>query len=172
MNYICISLSSLNSSSPSIDVTPKCFLRNRYHALCMMFMRFWYLSFGFLNESNTVTRDQSISITSRIQWKLLIHTWLEEMLDIYTLIGKLKWLKKVKGLTWSCTETEWMCDRSAHSRPWIYYSQSDLARCVHSPHVYHLGPWSLCCGSRSSGIPALSSCTVTNKRRGWESKET
>ena len=115
MYYIHTSFSCLNSSSHGVDETPMCFLRNRDHALCMMFMRFWYFSFGFLNESNTVTQDRSISITSRIQWKLLIHTWLEEMLDIYTY-----WLvevtQKVKRLTWSCTATEWMCDRVALPR--------------------------------------------------------
>ena len=74
----------LNSSSVGVDVTPKCFLRNRDLALCMMCMRFWYFSCGFFNESHTVTRDRSISMISRIQWKLLIHTWIEEMLDIYT----------------------------------------------------------------------------------------
>ena len=74
----------LNSSSFGVDVTPKCVLRNRDHALCMMCMRFWYFPGGFFKESHTVTRDWSISITSRIQWKLLIHTWIEEMLDIYT----------------------------------------------------------------------------------------
>jgi len=74
----------LNSSSVGVDMTPNCALRNRDHALCMMCMRFWYFSGGFFKESHTVTRDRSISITSRIQWKLLIHTWIEEMLDIYT----------------------------------------------------------------------------------------
>ena len=84
MYYIRTSLASLNSSSLGVDVTLKCFLKNRDHALCMMCTRSWNFFGGFFKESHTVTRDRSISITSRIQWKLLIHTWLEEMFDIYT----------------------------------------------------------------------------------------
>ena len=65
----------LNSSSVGVDVTPNCILRNQDHALCMMSTRFWYNSGGLFKESHTVTRDRSISITSRIKWKLLIHTY-------------------------------------------------------------------------------------------------
>ena len=87
-------LSWLNSSSVGADATPNCVLRNRDHALCKRSMRFWYNSGGFLKESHTVTRDRSISITSRIQWKLLIHTWLEEMLDIYLYYRQIEVIKK------------------------------------------------------------------------------
>ena len=59
------------------------------------------------------------------------YTWLEEMLDIYLYYWQIEVIKKIKGLTRSCTAIEWMCDRAAHSRPWIYYSRSDLAICIH-----------------------------------------
>ena len=39
------------------------------------------------------------------------YTYIDGMLDI--LIVKLKWWKKVEGLTWSCTATEWMYKHAA-----------------------------------------------------------
>src|SRR6185312_8865520 len=86
----------LNSSSVGVDATPNCVLRNRDHALCMMSTRFLYNSGGLFKESHTVTRDRSISITSRIQWKLLIHTYGYKKCQIYTLIWLVEVTKKSK----------------------------------------------------------------------------
>ena len=69
---ICTGKSSLNSRSHGVDLTRICLLMKRAHTFCMMFMRSWYSSFGFLKESNTVTRARSILIQSKIKWKLLL----------------------------------------------------------------------------------------------------
>ena len=145
---------------------------NQTHAFCWISIRFWYFSCGFLKESNTTTRARSISILTKIQWKLLtLKLWKKVKGLNWSMYSKLKWWKKVKGLTRSCTATEWLYRRAAHPRPWICYSLCDLAIYVHSPHVWHLGPWSRCCRSPSFGILALSSYTIKNKRRGWESRD-
>ena len=61
--------------------------------------------------------------------------YIDEVLDIYILIVKLKWWKKVEWLTWNCTRIEWMYKYVAYPRPWIYHSRSDLAISLHYSHL-------------------------------------
>ena len=129
MCAICIRTgkSSLNSRSHGVDLTLICPLMKRAHTFCMMFMRSWYSSFGFLKESNTTTRAWSISIESKIQWKLLIHKYGRNI--GYILIVKLKWWKMSKESLEVATRWMYKCD--AYPRPWIYYSWFDLAISLH-----------------------------------------
>jgi hypothetical protein len=69
------------------------------HTFWRMFMRFWYSSTGFFLGSNTATRDWSILIESKIQWKLLIHIYRVNVWYTYYQIEGMK--KRVEGLTWN-----------------------------------------------------------------------
>jgi hypothetical protein len=104
-------------------------LRKRAHAFWRMSMSFWYSSIGLSLGSNTTTQDCSTSIESKIQEKLLIHIYIWNVGYTYYQIEGIE--KRVEGLTWSCTATEWIYKYSTHPRPWIYCSRSDFANWVH-----------------------------------------